>query len=127
MIGHKIYTTGQAAEILGIHKNTIFYWEKTGKIKPRRDSFMGYRYWTDGDIEEMKKLSDTIRSRIFETYRGKKIYVNSPKEEQWKYQILFFNYDKNSTVTKMFSSRGMFPTKEEALEKAKKSIDRRLT
>ena len=34
----KLYTTSQIAEELGVCKNTIFYWEKTGKIpKPKRE------------------------------------------------------------------------------------------
>jgi len=59
---NECYTSGQIAEILGVHKNTIFYWEKTGKIKPRRDSLMNYRYFTSEDLKRMKNLK-TKRGR----------------------------------------------------------------
>lgn len=59
---NKRYTSGQAAKLLGVHKKTIFYWEKTGKIKPRRDNLMNYRYFTSADLKRMKNLK-TKRGR----------------------------------------------------------------
>jgi len=58
----KRYTSGQAAKLLGVHKKTLFYWEKTGKIKPRRDNLMNYRYFTYDDLKGMKNLK-TKRGR----------------------------------------------------------------
>jgi DNA-binding transcriptional MerR regulator len=56
------YTSGQAAKLLGVHKKTLFYWERTGKIKPRRDNLMNYRYFTPEDLKRMKNLK-TKRGR----------------------------------------------------------------
>lgn len=51
----KAYTTSQVAEELGVCKNTIFYWEKTGKIpKPKREPVSSYRIWTAGDVKKLK-------------------------------------------------------------------------
>lgn len=53
----KVYTTGDVAKMLGVHKNTIFYWLKTGKTKePKRDKLFNGRIWTEGDLEELRKV-----------------------------------------------------------------------
>lgn len=59
---NKRYTSGQVAKLLGVHKHTIFYWEKTGKIKPHRDNLMNYRYFTFDDLKKMRNLK-TRRGR----------------------------------------------------------------
>jgi len=64
---NKRYTSGQVAKLLGVHKHTIFYWEKTGKIKPRRDNLMNYRYFTFDDLKKMKNLK-TKRGRKNESH-----------------------------------------------------------
>ncbi len=52
----KAYTTAQVARMLGVHKNTVFYWLKTGKVKePKRDSLFNGRIWTEEDLAEIKK------------------------------------------------------------------------
>jgi len=44
--------------ILGIHRKTFFYWEKTGKVPEAKRTPMGnYRYWTDEDIKELRKIT----------------------------------------------------------------------
>ena len=54
----KEYTTAQVARMLGVHKNTVFYWLKTGKIKePKRDSLFNGRIWTSENIEKLKKIT----------------------------------------------------------------------
>lgn len=53
----KTYTTGQVAKILGVHKNTIFYWLNTGKIKePTRDKLFNGRIWLKEDLDELKEI-----------------------------------------------------------------------
>ena len=42
---------------LGVKRGTFFYWEKTGKVSKAKRTPMGnYRYWTEKDIEKLKKL-----------------------------------------------------------------------
>jgi DNA-binding transcriptional MerR regulator len=44
-------------KILGIKRETLFYWEKTGKIPKAKRTPMGkYRYWTKEDVEKIKLL-----------------------------------------------------------------------
>ena len=53
----KVYTTGQVAKLFGVHKNTIFYWLKTGKIKePKRDAIFNGRIWTKEDVYKLKEI-----------------------------------------------------------------------
>ena len=54
----KFYTTGQVAKLLGVHKNTILYWLRTGKVKePIRDEIFNGRIWTDEDVQTLKKIA----------------------------------------------------------------------
>ncbi|MBP7055677.1 MAG: MerR family transcriptional regulator [Candidatus Omnitrophica bacterium] len=53
----KVYTTVQVARKLGVHKNTVFYWLKTGKVKePMRDSLFNGRIWTEEDLTELTNM-----------------------------------------------------------------------
>ena len=52
----KHYLAGEVAKILGVHRNTLFNWIKSGKIKPRRDKLSGYYYWTKKEVAELKKM-----------------------------------------------------------------------
>lgn len=52
----KAYTTAQVAKIIGVHKNTVFYWLKTGKVKePKRDTLFKGRIWTESDLVKVKE------------------------------------------------------------------------
>jgi DNA-binding transcriptional MerR regulator len=54
----KKYTINQIARLLGVHKNTIFYWEANNKIpKPKRDPMSNYRIWTGKDLERLRKIT----------------------------------------------------------------------
>jgi predicted site-specific integrase-resolvase len=54
----KTYTLRRAAELLGVHEDTIRYWEKQGLIEqPKRDS-RGWRYYTQADIEMLLEFRD---------------------------------------------------------------------
>jgi DNA-binding transcriptional MerR regulator len=56
----KVYTTGQVAKKLNVHKNTVLYWLRTKKIKePKRDSLFNGRIWT---AEEVKKLRFQVKN-----------------------------------------------------------------
>lgn len=62
-MSEKAYTTAQVAKIMGVHKNTLFYWLKTGKAKePKRDNLFNFRVWTDEDLVELEKISRKDKS-----------------------------------------------------------------
>lgn len=57
----KVYLTEQVAKILGVHKNTIFYWLKTGKVKePKREPLFHARIWSEADLKKLKRVKGRI-------------------------------------------------------------------
>lgn len=47
------YTTGQAAQKLGISVDTLRRWEREGKISPERNA-AGHRRYTEAELEAMQ-------------------------------------------------------------------------
>ena len=56
----KRYNLTQTAKILGIHRETLYYWTKKGWIKPKRD-YRNYPVFTVLDIENLIKWRNTIK------------------------------------------------------------------
>ena len=55
----KFYTTAEVSNLLGITKNTLFNWERAGKIpKARRDPMNNYRTYTEKDIKKLRIIID---------------------------------------------------------------------
>lgn len=50
----------QTAEILGVHRQTLYYWIHKGWIKPKRD-YRRYPVFTVLDIESMMKWKNRIK------------------------------------------------------------------
>jgi len=63
----KEYTLSQAAKILGVHRDSILYWEQKGLIKKaRRNPKNNYRVYSREEIEEIAKIRGipTITSKF---------------------------------------------------------------
>ena len=56
----KRYNMTQTARVLGVHRQTLYYWMKKGLIKPKRD-YRGYPVFTVLDIESMMKWKNRIK------------------------------------------------------------------
>lgn len=55
----KRYYIEDIERILGICRKTYYNWEKAGKIpKAKRDPMSKFRYWTEKDIEKLKKITE---------------------------------------------------------------------
>ena len=53
----KKYYIKDAEKILGVQRDNLFYWERTGKIpKAKREVMSNYRYWTELEIKRIKKI-----------------------------------------------------------------------
>lgn len=52
----KIFNIGEAARILEVPFYTIQYLERTGKIPKASRSSSGHRYYTNEDLEILKRL-----------------------------------------------------------------------
>ena len=56
--GRRYYTVSGACAQLGIFKNTLYNWERKGKIpKVYRDPMSGWRLYSEKDIERIKRIS----------------------------------------------------------------------
>lgn len=55
----KRYNLSQAAKILNVPRQSLYYWIKKGWVKPRRD-YRRYPVFTVFDIEEIVKWRNTI-------------------------------------------------------------------
>lgn len=52
----KEYKLSEAAKILGVHRDTVIYWEENNLIpKPRRNPRNNYRTYT---MEEIQRIAD---------------------------------------------------------------------
>lgn len=56
----KRYNLSQAAKILNVPRQSLYYWIKRGWVKPRRD-YRCYPVFTVFDIEEIIKWRNTIK------------------------------------------------------------------
>jgi len=56
----KRYNMTQTARILGVHRETLYYWIKKGWLKPKRD-YRNYPVFTVLDIEELIKWKNKIK------------------------------------------------------------------
>ena len=57
---NKRYNLTQAARILRVHRQTIYYWIKQGWIKPKRD-FRGHPVFTVLDIERLIEWKEAVK------------------------------------------------------------------
>jgi len=57
----KRYNLTQTARVVGVHRETLYYWIKKGWIKPKRD-YRNYPVFTVLDIESMIEWKNTIKS-----------------------------------------------------------------
>jgi len=56
--GKRYYRVSEVCKALGIFKNTLYNWEKKGKIpKAYRDPMSGWRLYSEKDIDRIKKIS----------------------------------------------------------------------
>lgn len=52
------YSAAEVSDILGITKNTLFNWEKAGKIpRPRRDPMNNYRIFSEKDLKKLRSIT----------------------------------------------------------------------
>ena len=56
----KSYNITQVAAILGVTRQTIYYWIKKGWVKPKRD-YRNYPVFTVLDIEDLIKWKNTVK------------------------------------------------------------------
>ncbi|HDN85924.1 MAG: hypothetical protein DRP68_07100 [Candidatus Omnitrophota bacterium] len=61
MVKNKYYSAKEAAELLGISKQTLLRYEKRGIFpKPKRNLVNGWREYTESDLNRLKKILGRI-------------------------------------------------------------------
>ncbi|WP_067923932.1 MerR family transcriptional regulator [Alicyclobacillus shizuokensis] len=61
----KEFTVKDAAEILGVHKDTIKYWEENGLIPPaRRNKGNRYRVYSPEEIREIARSRGIYEAEV---------------------------------------------------------------
>jgi excisionase family DNA binding protein len=61
----RTYTTAEAAEKIGVSRQTLFTWIEKGQIAAPRPIKMGQRsirFWSNADIEQARKFKGTLKS-----------------------------------------------------------------
>jgi len=71
-VSSKFYTTAQAAEKVGVSRQTIQAWLTAGRIAPPKDQFQGaaVRLWTESDLARLEQVKQKSRARF--SKKGKK-------------------------------------------------------
>ena len=55
------YSVQEAADLIGISKETLLKYEKEGKIPPaKRNPINKWRQYTDGDIEQIRRITGRL-------------------------------------------------------------------
>jgi DNA-binding transcriptional MerR regulator len=58
LLREKRYSISEVIKILGVCRKTLYLWEADGRIpKAKRDPMSRYRYWTEKDIEDLKRIT----------------------------------------------------------------------
>lgn len=78
------YTIGEVADILGIHPNTIRYFDKVGIISPKRNDNNGRRTYTPYEVYVLM-LRKQYQNMGFSLAETDKIFKNSSLDEILKY------------------------------------------
>ena len=61
----KTYTTAEAAEKIGVTRQTLYLWIEADQIEAPKPIKLGQRtmrFWTKADIEKARKFKGTLKS-----------------------------------------------------------------
>jgi len=58
------YSTNDVCTELDVTKNTLFKWEKEGKIGKVQKDWRGWRVFSDSNVEEVKKIIEAKRKQF---------------------------------------------------------------
>ena len=118
----KTYSTSEAAKIIGIHPNTVRFYEKWGLIPEVKRKPNGYRVFTDFHIEQLQFARIAFQIEVLQNGLRKKI-VEAVKTSA------IGNFDKAIDLTKEYQDQIKTERKnaEEAINIAKQILSGNLT
>lgn len=65
-MAQEVYTTQQVADIVGVHKNTVLNWIKTGKMDDVRRDWKRHRIWTKRDLQRLIEIKNKFEQLTLE-------------------------------------------------------------
>ena len=67
-------TVGEAAELLGVSKDTLRRWDRAGKLKARRNPVTGYRLYLPSELEEfLREVGGANKKAVAGAKRSRKL------------------------------------------------------
>ena len=80
-MGEKRYIISDASKMLNVESHVLRYWEEELEIKIPRNE-MGHRYYTEGNIESLRKVRDLKKQGY--SLKAMKKYGKPEKSNQGK-------------------------------------------
>lgn len=59
-----MYTTAEAAELVGVSKNTLLRWISEGRLRDVQRDWRNWRVWSEADIARARELRDRLHERV---------------------------------------------------------------
>ena len=53
-------TITEAADLIGVTAKTIMRWELAGKVEKAKRDWRGWRFYTQGDLENLKNFKECV-------------------------------------------------------------------
>lgn len=125
----KTYQTKQVAELIGIHVNTVRFYEKMCLVSETKRDKNGYRIFTDKHIEEFKLTRAAFKSELLQNGLRKKalkIVKLTAAEQYDKAEQLTLNYLDQIETDKHSAEEALDLTKK-ILAKLNKTLNTEIT
>lgn len=68
---NKLYTVKEVLELVGISRNTLYNWEKAGKIPVAHRNVSGHRVYTEEELQRIREYARTLYMPAQDVKRGK--------------------------------------------------------
>lgn len=125
----KTYQTKQVAELIGIHVNTVRFYEKMGLVSKAQRNTNGYRLFTEKQIEEFKLARTAFKSELLQNGLRKKVttIVKLTATEQYdQAEQLTLDYLRQLEIDQNAAEEALAITKK-ILAKSSKTLNTEIT
>jgi len=83
----RTYTSGEICKKLGIAKNTLFRWEREGKIPKAERDWRNHRYYTESHVRAIEGQKERELRYLMERFAQCMIEEKDPKERLVCWQL----------------------------------------
>lgn len=97
--GKKGFTVREVAEALGVHPQTIRYYEREGVVTPRR-SHTGFRTFTQADIDRLKTIQ-SLKEQLGVNLAGAEVILRMRERmEEMEREVDHFIAEMRSEISR---------------------------